>query len=245
MPAPPLSPPFFCPPACCRAAHRHRIYSASPSANPKYRAEVSAKWKKCSFIAPSARRTREPSAACSAAPFQAVTEDVYDLWSLETDGKTSRVVNSHVAPLGVVSRVFRAAGAGQAVADVRHVPLPREMPRSQASASALARPRSRRVRTVLALNCSLKLANLPEEYAGGLGVSSSTRAGARPGRATGCLRAGVPVDLGHRCGSGKKRSNRLPAAAPPQDDLGAAVFIRRYSSLISVKIVDAAGGEPR
>ncbi len=101
-----------------------------------------------------------------------MTEDVYDLWSLETDGKTSRVVNSHVAPLGSFRACFGQLAQGKPLPMYASFTYPGNATFTGVG-ECLGTTAQPPVRTVLALTCSLKLADLPEEYAGGLGVSSS------------------------------------------------------------------------
>lgn len=109
--------------------------------------------------------------ACAVAPFKVMNEDIYDLWSVELNTADSRIVDSHVQQVGSFRACLGQLARGQ--------PLPIYVDGTVAGISFKGAGECRApnvqppVRTVLALNCLVELSELPEQYTGGMAVSSS------------------------------------------------------------------------
>ena len=114
---------------------------------------------------------RGATPACAAAPFPVMTDDVYELWSMETRAADSRVANSHVERVGS----FRACiGALEVGRPLLMYTLFTSKDLSYTGNGECNPPRTQPpVRTVLSLNCVIDLDGLPPEYSGGVAVSNT------------------------------------------------------------------------
>lgn len=113
---------------------------------------------------------RGATPACAAAPFTSVSEQVFDLWSVEVraDG---RVVNAHKKSVGSFTGCF-----GQPAQDysLRMYATGTVARISWAGLGECIVPKAQPpVRTVVAYTCHLDLDKLPDTYAGGFLVSST------------------------------------------------------------------------
>ena len=125
------------------------------------------------FVFRTTRSSKELGAtpACSAAPFDTVTEDHYDLWSIELRASDSRVVSTHKKPVGQFRACLSLLSQSQplkmyatgVIAGITWTGIGE-------CAITKAQPP---VRTVLSLNCQLNLSDLPDRYAGGVLTSST------------------------------------------------------------------------
>jgi hypothetical protein len=125
-------------------------------------------------------RVRGATDHCKAAPFESVTEDVYDLWSMSLNTRDGRVTKTHEKPVGqfracfsaiVERKSFRMYFPGK-VAGIPYVGV------GDCTIGEWQPP----VRTLLAINCSAKLNDLPSTYKGGFMVSSSLAPVTPPGQ---------------------------------------------------------------
>jgi hypothetical protein len=127
------------------------------------------------YVFRTTRMQHKPSAtpACAAAPFPSVTEDYYDLWSIELRTSDSRIVNTHKSGVGGFTACFGQPAQDHslqmyAMGTVAHIPW-------VGLGECVALKSQPPVRTVVAFSCHLNLSGLPEAYSGGF-VASSTLA---------------------------------------------------------------------
>jgi hypothetical protein len=114
---------------------------------------------------------RGATPACAAAPFPTVTEDHYDLWSIELRASDSRVVGTHKKAVGDFRACFSQLAQDKPLSmyawgTIAHTPW------TGVGECAITKSQPP-VRTVLALNCQLNLSGLPDRYAGGMLTSST------------------------------------------------------------------------
>jgi hypothetical protein len=114
---------------------------------------------------------RGATPACAAAPFKAVNEQDFDLWSIDVRGADGRVINAHKSGVGAFTACFTAPALDHslqmyATGNVADIPWIGEgeciVPTAQPP-----------VRTVAEYTCRLDLSGLPDSYSGGFGVSST------------------------------------------------------------------------
>jgi hypothetical protein len=148
-----------------------QVNSATPS-KASYQEEVTAGLEEI-FVFRTTRSAQERGAtpACAPAPFATVSEDRYNLWSIQLRASDSRVVKTHEKPVGDFRACFSQLAEGKplnmyAMGTVASVPW-------VGVGECLITKAQPPVRTVLALNCQLALSGLPEGYTGGLVTSSS------------------------------------------------------------------------
>lgn len=108
---------------------------------------------------------------CATAPFTSGREDRYELWSMELRASDSRVVRTHIEPVGSFRACFTQFALGKplgmyAMGKVGNVSW-------TGSGECLPTQSQPPVRTVLAFNCLLNLSDLPEGYTGGIATSST------------------------------------------------------------------------
>lgn len=108
---------------------------------------------------------------CMAAPFTAVSEDHYDLWSIELRASDSRVVKTHQKPVGEFRACFSQLTKDQPL-NMYAIGKTANIPWTGVGVCQITKAQPP-VRTALSLNCQLDLSGLPEQYAGGMGTSSS------------------------------------------------------------------------
>lgn len=143
----------------------------STPAAAKYKEEISAGLEEISILRTTrSAHTRGNTPACAAAPFTSVNEDIYDLWSVST-AEEGRLVDSHVAPVGSFLACFGPLEQGKPL--LMYTTF-RMQGLTFSGAAECNPPKSQPpVRTLLALNCTMSMTDLPPEYAGGWIVSSS------------------------------------------------------------------------
>lgn len=114
---------------------------------------------------------RGATPACAAAPFRTVTEDHYDLWSIELRASDSRVVRTHRKPVGEFRACFSQLAQDKPLSMYAWGTIAR-IPWAGVGECVMSKSQPP-IRTALALNCQLSLSGLPDRYASGLATSSS------------------------------------------------------------------------
>jgi len=115
-------------------------------------------------------RTRGATPNCQSAGFESNSEDVYQLWSVRSDAETARVTDAHVKPIGEFHACFGAA-TGQSFPMYATGKMG-AIGWTGRGECALVTPQPPEA-ALRALNCNLKVDELPSGYAGGWLSSSS------------------------------------------------------------------------
>ena len=118
-------------------------------------------------------RVRGATPFCADAGFEPVAEDVYALWSLQTNDKSSRVSATHIRPVGEFRACFGATAVGKPFDMYARGTTGGVAWTGKGECTPMAAQPP--VSTVRTFNCNLALSGLPEGYAGGW-VTSSTAA---------------------------------------------------------------------